>query len=263
MTLGFDFRRFIHLRFYNKIFKFKPAFTLAEVLITLAIIGIVAALTIPTLIKDFQAKQYEVKFKQAYSLITNAVGNLHSQGIWIYGQRWLGANKYIVDNLGGKNKSFIFIFASAFKGLYSEDSSDAYFTMLFGFKRGTGGAYKTFLGKKDFNGTLYDDGMFQLNNGMTIMLQTGAFVYSPIIIVDLNGIYHAPNRFGLDTFAFIIGENDIVYPLGHPKCGEYNDADLYCNYNSDDITNSNGNANGYTCAYKAMTIKDYFKNLPK
>ena len=37
------------------------AFTLAEVLITLGIIGIVAAMTIPALINNFQAKQYETK----------------------------------------------------------------------------------------------------------------------------------------------------------------------------------------------------------
>ena len=34
----------------------KSAFTLAELLITLAIIGIIAALTIPTLIQNYQEK---------------------------------------------------------------------------------------------------------------------------------------------------------------------------------------------------------------
>ena len=37
----------------------KKAFTLAEVLITLAIIGIVAALTIPTLVQNFQSKAWD------------------------------------------------------------------------------------------------------------------------------------------------------------------------------------------------------------
>ena len=37
----------------------KAAFTLAEVLITLAIIGIVAALTIPTLIQNFQQDTWD------------------------------------------------------------------------------------------------------------------------------------------------------------------------------------------------------------
>lgn len=43
------------------------AFTLAEVLITLGIIGVVAAMTIPTLIKNYQKTQYVVGYKKAYS----------------------------------------------------------------------------------------------------------------------------------------------------------------------------------------------------
>ncbi len=54
-------------------FKKKAAFTLAEVLITLAIIGIVAALTIPTLITNYQKKQTASKLKQAYSIISQAL----------------------------------------------------------------------------------------------------------------------------------------------------------------------------------------------
>ena len=49
------------------------AFTLAEVLITLAIIGIVAALTIPTLITNYQKKQTASKLKQTYSIISQAL----------------------------------------------------------------------------------------------------------------------------------------------------------------------------------------------
>lgn len=51
----------------------KNAFTLAEVLITLGIIGIVAALTIPSLIAKYQMKLFEVAFKKEYSVIQNAI----------------------------------------------------------------------------------------------------------------------------------------------------------------------------------------------
>lgn len=43
------------------------AFTLAEVLITLTIIGIVAAITIPTLINNYQKKQYVTSLKKFYT----------------------------------------------------------------------------------------------------------------------------------------------------------------------------------------------------
>lgn len=45
--------------------KHKTAFTLAEVLITLEIIGIVAALTIPTLIGDYRNKERSVRLKKS------------------------------------------------------------------------------------------------------------------------------------------------------------------------------------------------------
>ena len=50
----------------------RPAFTLAEVLITLGIIGIVAAMTIPTLITNNQKKQTVVKLQRAISVLNQA-----------------------------------------------------------------------------------------------------------------------------------------------------------------------------------------------
>ncbi|MBE7710277.1 MAG: type II secretion system protein [Cyanobacteria bacterium SIG32] len=50
----------------------KSAFTLAEVLITLAIIGVVAAMTIPTLISDYQEKQTITALKKNYAIFNEA-----------------------------------------------------------------------------------------------------------------------------------------------------------------------------------------------
>ena len=49
------------------------AFTLAEVLITLAIIGIVAAMTIPNLILKYQKREFGARLAQTYSTLSNAV----------------------------------------------------------------------------------------------------------------------------------------------------------------------------------------------
>ena len=51
----------------------KAAFTLAEVLITLAIIGVVAAMTIPTLIFNYNKKVIETRLARFYSIMNNAV----------------------------------------------------------------------------------------------------------------------------------------------------------------------------------------------
>ena len=52
--------------------KILNAFTLAEVLITLAIIGVVAVLTVPSLIQRYQEKATVTKLKKAYSLLNQA-----------------------------------------------------------------------------------------------------------------------------------------------------------------------------------------------
>ena len=51
----------------------KFAFTLAEVLITLGVIGVVAALTMPALIAKYQKKVLLARVKKTYSTFTNAV----------------------------------------------------------------------------------------------------------------------------------------------------------------------------------------------
>ena len=51
----------------------KRAFTLAEVLITLGIIGVVAALTLPGLITNYQKKVTAVRLEKFYTIMSQAV----------------------------------------------------------------------------------------------------------------------------------------------------------------------------------------------
>ena len=51
----------------------RPAFTLAEVLITLGIIGVVAAMTMPVIITNYQKSQTVNRLKKAYSEISQAI----------------------------------------------------------------------------------------------------------------------------------------------------------------------------------------------
>ena len=52
---------------------FKKGFTLAEVLITLAIIGVVAALTIPSVISNYQQMEFKTGLKKAVSVLNEAI----------------------------------------------------------------------------------------------------------------------------------------------------------------------------------------------
>lgn len=51
----------------------KIAFTLAEVLVTLGIIGVVAAITMPTLIDNHQKKVAATRLEKFYSMMSQAV----------------------------------------------------------------------------------------------------------------------------------------------------------------------------------------------
>lgn len=57
----------------------KLAFTLAEVLITLGIIGVVAAMTMPSLISNYQQKQYEAKYAKAQNVMANGIKMMMAQ----------------------------------------------------------------------------------------------------------------------------------------------------------------------------------------
>ena len=48
-------------------------FTLAEVLITLGIIGVVAAMTMPTLMNATNGAQYKTAYKKALSVLSQAI----------------------------------------------------------------------------------------------------------------------------------------------------------------------------------------------
>ena len=63
----------------------KKGFTLAEVLITLGIIGVVAALTMPSLIQNYKRKEATARLKKFYSTMSQAVMLAEiEQGLKVY-----------------------------------------------------------------------------------------------------------------------------------------------------------------------------------
>ena len=57
----------------------KVAFTLAEVLITLGIIGVVAAMTLPSLIANYKKQQYVNSLKVGYSILNNGFRSMMAE----------------------------------------------------------------------------------------------------------------------------------------------------------------------------------------
>ena len=57
----------------------KKGFTLAEVLITLGVIGVVAALTVPNVMQSHQKKVWVTQLQKAYNQVANAAANYLSE----------------------------------------------------------------------------------------------------------------------------------------------------------------------------------------
>lgn len=74
-------------------------FTLAEVLITLGIIGVVAAMTIPTLIANTRSQQYRSSYKKAMSTLSQASRMAQAR----YGFDYAGITKQCGKNGGSEN----------------------------------------------------------------------------------------------------------------------------------------------------------------
>lgn len=71
----------------------KRAFTLAEVLITLAIIGVVAAMTVPALMTSTRGKEYETGANKAMSTLANSLQMryaINGQEFSDFAARWRG-----------------------------------------------------------------------------------------------------------------------------------------------------------------------------
>lgn len=218
-------------------------FTLAEVLITLGIIGVVAAMTLPALINNTRNMQYGVQLNKAYSVLSQAIAKINADQGYIVNQENYGAHKFapILKQylIQGKDCGRTDCQANGTEDdvglLLSKD-------------------YKTYNGNRGYNAN-FDEGQSMLIDGMFIMIDNDG--WNPICIsVDVNGLYKKPNRFGHDVFMFQIeNKTGKLIPMGM-KGSRYENA-AYCS------STSTNNKNGLGCTLKALTDKDYFKNLPK
>lgn len=57
------------------LYKKEKGFTLAEILITLGVIGVVAALTLPSLVNKFKVKQLQTAFMRTSSIIQSVLND--------------------------------------------------------------------------------------------------------------------------------------------------------------------------------------------
>ena len=233
--------------------KVRLGFTLAEVLITLGIIGVVAAMTIPNLIANYKAHRLSSQFLESYSIIQQVFKQMESDEVSLspsdygVGQYYKTFMKYLQapydcglgGSIGENNKNF--------KGKPCYNTSGRYSDV----------GYKTFDGSKTAaNQALLDDGQIALQNGSLLLFENNIIEQRVYVSVDLNGYNNKPNRWGYDLFTFQLKDGELK-TMG-AKGTDYPDVDSYCN-------KSDGNdRNGIACAQKAKENPlEYFKDVVK
>lgn len=179
------------------------AFTLAEVLITLTIIGVVAALTLPTLISNYQKTQYVIGLKKAYAELSQ-VFKLYmvDEGVTDLSQTHLFDSDY---NTG----EMIRIISKYFKttGKIYDGSNEYKLTVSY---------LDPSLGT-----TTFSSSYFFTVDGMIFEYRTETLddcIKNNLCAefsVDINGL-KPPNQLGRDYFQrpFVIGSNGNVYIRG-------------------------------------------------
>ena len=198
-------------RFTSYFSRKRTAFTLAEVLITLGIIGIVAAMTLPNVINNFREKQLEAAFKKTNNVVMTSLNETMAE----YGLEGL-AFKDLCPGYTAVSAC-----AQANNSYFREINS--YFLSRFNIVRSTSNTFGNaldrksikvynFMGKKVIEyGGMYGMGSFNtpwnsvnfLNDGSVVSALT--FFYhggsdGVALTFDTNGPYKGPNRYGYDIF---------------------------------------------------------------
>ena len=176
---------------------FKFGFTLAEVLITLVIVGVVAALTIPTAINNTKEQELKSQFAKSYSTISQALYKTEMNDFYGYAQCYYGKNGLEANTT--ECGSFFSAFA---KNLQVQKSC----LQRNGKEGGCVPTYQSYSqsdGCAGFSQNRIDswDNVFVLADGQIII--TYNVNAMPVFLMDING-HKGPNAYGKDLFSFKI-----------------------------------------------------------
>ena len=228
------------------------AFTLAEVLVTLGIIGVIAAMTLPTVIDNSRKKQLETAFKKNHSIILQALARYQAEYGYPLLPRDTGTQKE-VTSLKNLIKPYLNIL---------HDCGYSYINKCMRLPAADEEIARSSQYYKTYNNNILtmsrlDDGQLVLNDGGLLLFENGGIATDTdrYITVDVNGYLKRPNKWGHDLFTFQLMEDGRLLPMG-ANGTTYTDDNRYCSISS---TNSQ---NGISCTDNALNEKDYFKNLP-
>ena len=217
-----------HDKLYNATHcKSKCAFTLAEVLITLVIIGVVAALTIPNLMQKYTEQATVKKVQKFHSNLANAY-MLASKEYGPAGE-WGLSNSETAIQKESAEKIYNLLFKPYFK--IAKDCGVNNIGHCIPDTR-----YKELSGNDapGYLKVIYYK--IALEDNAAVWWRSDSNPSTIVVFYDTNGV-KAPNQYGKDLFQFYI-TNEKIYPAGAPAYHGQSSFSNKCNLNS----------NGGSCA---------------
>lgn len=198
------------------------AFTLAEVLITLGVIGVVAAMTMPSLMARHHQKQMEAQFKKAYSSLQQALFSIDPD---MYAT--------LSGNSGDTNTEFFADLYSKYKVINDKNVSRLYYV-------NRKWDIKTYTKKEGSYNQCAQLPSRIVSDGSAIGGMYNCF--GNWIVIDTNGPKAKPNAMGHDIFYFSLSNKGKLIPIGSKEYGHWEmkgDAN-YCSKSSTHAQNGAG-----------------------
>ncbi len=174
----------------------KFAFTLSEVLVTMSIIGVISALTVPTLINSYQRKAYSVQLRKVVNDISNAVDMLITEE---------GKTKFSATTEYANLDTFVTRRFKTIKTCSKDETNQCFASEN----------YVSIDGK--YNGAFECEGnSYVLANSAAICIYKKTSLYNgwPVVVTDING-QEGPNIGGRDMFTFVISPNGEIIGTSH------------------------------------------------
>jgi len=199
----------------------KKAFTLAEVLITLGIIGVVAAMTLPVLVSNYQKTVWVNQLKKDVSTVQNGVKKIMADeevyNIWDTTLLSTIFNNDCMYDDSEKEECIEFLknLKKYFNGDITKPDEN----------------YKLYF----MDGTLVDNLIDNYyDDTVNLSLADGSFIslssYEEklIIGIDVNG-YKKPNKFGRDNFSFALDKDASITQLSNSNFKRMSKSDCISN----------------------------------
>lgn len=189
--------------------KIRAGFTLAEVLITLGIVGVIAAMTIPTLMNKTNDKETVVRLKKAYSALLSATESIIAEEGPISSWNW-NESGYSMDEIIANYKKQL-----TFSKSCTLNVNTCYDASIWKLLNGNAWTTMSYVGN-GYHNILQDGTFIKFQKCPTTTCEYSQIVSTNVtakmeIWVDLNG-NKSPNILGRDIFLFILTPEKGVIP---------------------------------------------------